>query len=481
MKKIRISILLMMLLFPVMNVNAAGTASITANSSVTNGNNVTATVTLKNMAAWNIQISGTGATNGCSVKQVGDSGNGQDTTKSFTLTCKATKIGTITFSYNGDITSSDGTNRTVSGSKTVNVVKPRDKSNNNNLSGLSVDGYSLSPEFNKEILEYTVILESNIEKININANKEDNYASISGTGEKEVQEGNNKFEIIVTSETGKSKTYTINAIVEDSNPIEKVIDGKRYTIVKRSSALVKPEFFEETTVIIQEIEIPAFYNETTKITLVGLKDQEGNIYLYRYDLGIETYQKFESLTSTSKTIIFENSKEGVDGYTKTTVTIDNQEYTAYQSKINKDYLLIYGVDIETGNRGWYLYHAKEQTIQTYMSDIIKSMNNDFNKRLQEYKIVLLGMSGLSLFLLFIMILQIISKNKLNKKYIKIMQTKKEIKEDKEKLEENQKEIMEQEENTENKTETEVKKNTSKKNTSQANKTKKQKNQSKAKS
>ena len=428
MKRIKIGILLTIILLPITNVYAAGTASISANSSVVNGNNITATVTLRNMAAWNIQITGSGATNGCSVKQVGDSGDGRDTTKSFSLTCKATKIGTITFSYSGDITSADGTNKTVSGSKTVNVVKPREKSTNNNLKNLSVDGYTLSPEFNKDTLEYTVNLESNVEKITINATKEDGYASVSGDGEKEVQEGDNKFEITVTSETGVSKVYTINAIVKDSNPIEKQIDGKTYTVVKRASALNKPELFEETTVTIQDMEIPAFYNEITKITLIGLKDEEGTISLYRYDVEKDSYSKFESLTSTVKTIIFENTEEEIEGFEKKIVTIENQQYSAYQSKYNEDYILIYGIDIVTGNKAWYLYNIKEQTIQSYMSDIINNMQTEFDQKMKEYKIVLLGLAALSLLLLLIIVIQIASKNKMKKKWIQKRQMHQEAKE-----------------------------------------------------
>lgn len=435
MKKIKISILvIIILLFPILSVQAEGSSSITASNSVVNGNNITATVTLKNMAAWNIKITGTGATNGCSVKQVGDSGNGQDVTRNFTLTCKANQIGTITFTYSGDITSSDGTNKTVSGSKKVNVVKPREKSSNNNLKSLSVEGYSLSPEFDRNTLEYTVNVESNVEKIKINADKEDGYASIHGAGEKEVQEGDNKFQIIVTSETGKSKTYTINAIVKDSNPIIKVIDGKRYTVVKRESVLEKPELFEKTVTTIKEIEIPAFYNEITKITLIGLKDEEGNIGLYRYNKEMETYEKFNFVSSQCKTIIFENSNEKMEGYQKKKLIIENIEYTAYESKFNSDYVLIYGIDVETGNKGWYLYHIKEKTIQKYMDDIIQNMKKDFDNSMKEYKVVLLGMSGLSLLLLIIIIIQITSKSKLKKKFVKVMQIKKE-KEEAEKKEE----------------------------------------------
>ena len=84
-------------------------------------------------------------------------------------------------------------------------MKPREKSTNNNLKDLSVEGYSISPSFDKNTLEYTVNLESNVEKIKINATKEDGYASVSGVGEKDVQEGDNKF-----AGTGKEYTQTLS-------------------------------------------------------------------------------------------------------------------------------------------------------------------------------------------------------------------------------------------------------------------------------
>lgn len=344
----------------------------------------------------------------------------------YSLTIKPTKIEKIQCKINGkviDAGSSDWVN--VSYSKTINVVKPREKSTNNNLKSLSVEGYTLSPSFNKNTLEYTVNLESNIEKIKINASKEDGYASISGTGEKQVQEGDNKFEITVTSETGNSKVYTVNAVVKDSNPIVKEIDGKSYTVVKRSSALTKPELFESTTVSINDTEIPAFYNETTNITLIGLKDENGSIYLYKYDTKTDSLIKYESLTSSSKTIIFEDTNEVINDYTKTTVTINNIEYNAYQHQSNKNYVLIYGMDIKTGEKNWYLYNIKENSIQTYISDIINTMTDDFNKTLKEYKMVLLGMASLSLILLLIIIIQFISKNKLKNKLLKKLKIEKE--------------------------------------------------------
>lgn len=396
----------------------AGSLSVsTSSKSITTGGSVTITVKATGLAG-KFKISSSDG----SVLSGGNNGIWiENQSKTFKFTAK--KVGTATITIT-PITVGDLDNNgkyTSSKSITVNVVKPREKSTNNNLKSLSLEGYTLSPTFNKNKLEYTVNLDSNVETIKINATKEDSYASISGIGEKQVQEGDNKFEITVTSETGSSKVYTVNAIVKDNNPIVKKIDGKNYTVIKRTSTLKQPDFFEPTTVTIDELEIPAFYNEVTNITLIGLKDEDGITYLYKYDNKTDNLNKYESLTSTSKTIIFENTTEEVEGYTETKVTIDNNEYNAYQHQDNKDYVLIYGMDIETGEKNWYLYNIKEKSIQTYMSDIVNNLSADFNKMIDEYKVVLLGMVGLSLLLLLIVIIQIISKNKMKKKLLKKLQ------------------------------------------------------------
>ena len=48
----------------------------------------------------------------------------------------------------------------------------------------------------------------------------------------------------------------------------------------------------EEKVTINEIEIPAFYNKKNDLTLVGLKDEKGSIYLYIYDEQKNSYQKY---------------------------------------------------------------------------------------------------------------------------------------------------------------------------------------------
>lgn len=175
--------------------------------------------------------------------------------------------------------------------------------------------------------------------------------------------------------------------------------------------LTKPESFVDTKTTIDDTEIPAFYNEKLNLTLIGLKDDNGVIYLYKYNAETDKLEKYSSLTSKTQTIIFENDNELKDGYTKTKVVINEQEYDVLQSNINKDYVLIYGINIEDNTKNWYLYNMKENSIQIYFDELINNMNNSFDKTIQEYKIVILGMSGLSILLLVVIIVLLITRNK----------------------------------------------------------------------
>ena len=71
-----------------------------------------------------------------------------------------------------------------------------------------------------------------------------------------------------------------NVKVTDFDPIEVKVAGKKYTLVKIAKNLEKPDLFDETTITIDGKEIPAFTNDISKYTLVGLKDDSGKISLF---------------------------------------------------------------------------------------------------------------------------------------------------------------------------------------------------------
>ena len=256
---------------------------------------------------------------------------------------------------------------------------PTNYSTNNNLSSLVIEGYKLDPEFNKDKTEYTVTLPSNIEKIKVSAKQEDNKATIKGTGEISVSEGENKIEIIVTSEKGTTKTYVIKAIVKDENPIEVTINNKKYTVVKRKSLLIKPESYEEKEIEINNIKIPALYNESTKYTLIGLKNEEGKINLFIYDDINNKYIEYKEISFNAIKVIPTTPSKELKNSFKTTITINDEKIEAYKFDKLSNYSYIYCINTNTGEESWYEYEETENTLQKYDKNINKHLENKINE------------------------------------------------------------------------------------------------------
>ena len=94
------------------------------------------------------------------------------------------------------------------------------KSTNANLSDLEVTGETLSPDFDKDTLSYTVTVDSDTDKATITATAEDSRSTVTGTGEKDLNYGSNPFEIKVKAEDGTEKVYTVTIERELSSDVK---------------------------------------------------------------------------------------------------------------------------------------------------------------------------------------------------------------------------------------------------------------------
>ena len=83
------------------------------------------------------------------------------------------------------------------------------QNNNNNLASLEVYGYEIAPEFEKDTILYTLTVENNVQTVMVGAVPEEKTSKVEGTGEINLQVGLNKVQVVVTSEAGSKKTYTI--------------------------------------------------------------------------------------------------------------------------------------------------------------------------------------------------------------------------------------------------------------------------------
>ncbi len=372
-------------------------ATSVSSSSIEVGRSVTFYVTLRNVASWNVHISGIGSTSGCSSQSADATNDGNNTTKTFSVTCKGTGIGIINFSVSGDATSSDGGNIGLSGDKRVNVTAARPKSTNNYLSSLQVGEYTLTPEFDKDTLEYSLTVPSTTNTVTIEAKAADGYASVSGTGEHEVIEGANAFPITVQAENGDERVYTVTVQVEDQNPIRVSLDGKDYTVIKNAKYIIKPELYEESTIQIQGFEIPCYISDVTGYTLVSLKTSDGISVFAIYDKEEDRYQLYEEQKSQSLVLYVMKAPDTFEGFHETTIIINQVSYPAFKIHDDSDFALVYAMNIETGEKNYYLYNQKENTYQLYFDEMVDLLQSENDT----YKNVILGFAAFSVCLVIL--------------------------------------------------------------------------------
>ena len=284
-------------------------------------------------------------------------------------------------------------------------------------SGSSIDGLKLSPAFNKNTLEYTAEAGANTTNINIKATKNDSKASVSGTGKKEVSEGENLFKVTVKAQNGSTRVYKIKVNVVDPNPITINIGDTEYTIVKRQSILSCPEGFEETTVKINDVDIPAFYNETNNYTLVGLKNSE-DTSLFIYNQENNTYTKYYSVELNSLNIFpLDIDKDFGDKYNKTEINIKDAQVNAL-NLIDTQYYIIKARNLQTGKDDYYLYDQEvDNAIRFKESEKEKEIVNVYTKdnKSDKYEKIIILLTVAVAISFLITLTTLISKSKVKKK------------------------------------------------------------------
>ena len=87
---------------------------------------------------------------------------------------------------------------------------------NNYLKSLSVSGLSLTPGFNGNTTNYSIVAGAGVGSVTISAAAVAGSSKVSGTGTFALNTGNNVFQINCTSESGQTRTYTISIARESS-------------------------------------------------------------------------------------------------------------------------------------------------------------------------------------------------------------------------------------------------------------------------
>ena len=144
---------------------------------------------------------------------------------------------------------------------------------------------------------------------------------------------------------------------------------------------------------------------------MGLKDEKGNVELYIYDKKTNKFTLYKEYNFGNIVLYkIDTPKEAIlDDMIKTKVKLNEEEIEAYQFNEGSDYYLLYGINVNTGNEGWFMYDSKENTLQRYDIDDISKLIEKNNK----FIMVVLFLSVICFLMLTFLLIFI---NKSTKKY-----------------------------------------------------------------
>ena len=208
--------------------------------------------------------------------------------------------------------------------KAIDTTKSN-KSSNNYLKNISTSLGTLSPAFNRSQTSYILSFPydfdyKTLEKISINAVKEDNKEKIEGTGVKAVKVGTNVYNLVVTAENGETRTYAIK--------------------------LIKPEISEDKNMRLATLKL-SYIDESGKTVELPL-DKTFNAEIFEYSLNVESIVKSIKIDTTLPEgsegikVSVSGNEDLQDGENVITITLinehddtENPKKTIYTIKVNK--------------------------------------------------------------------------------------------------------------------------------------------------
>ena len=243
--------------------------------------------------------------------------------------------------FNIVVTAPSGAKKTY----TVNVNRKDNRSSNNNLSSLKVNGGDLKPGFSKGTTSYTLDVPYSISNLSVTAKAEDTKSKVTVSGNNNlVAEETTQVTITVTAENGSKKIYTIN-VHRGKDPNKILSDNNYLTKIVPSIGILSPVFDKEKSEY--EIWLPYevdkisfdYQVEDTKYATTKLEGSE------TLQAGVSNAYKIIVTSESSKertyTINVRRAKNPSDNSSSNTyiknIKLKNGKLTTEFNKKNKEY------------------------------------------------------------------------------------------------------------------------------------------------
>ena len=249
----------------------------------------------------------------------------------FVITIVVVLLQGFTFASNN--TSSNSSNSAQKSNTSNTTTKTKAKSSNANLSNLGMNPNDFTG-FSENKTSYDVTVPNNVTQVEIYATKKDSKASLTGTGIKKLQEGQNTANVIVTAEDGTTKTYTINIKRLSKNEKQDTTEN----LDAKSSSNSKD--LELSNLEIEGVNLePSFESSTYKYE-ISIKGEQSNL-----DIKASTNNTSDKVEIIGN----ENLQNGQNIITILVTNSKSDEVATYQIYVNKNVIDSNTVDNEFGN------------------------------------------------------------------------------------------------------------------------------------
>jgi len=170
--------------------------------------------------------------------------------------------------YEVVVTATDGS------TSTYKIVIIREDANDDvTLESLNVEGYVLTPKFDKETYKYTLNVDKDIEEITINATPTYEFAKIRGTGKFILATGSNICKVTVTAENGNEAFYEIEIVRNNGNSSLKNLEIAGIELDSKFSS-DKYTYYATVKSDVKTVDIKAEANDNDQIEIIGNEELE---------------------------------------------------------------------------------------------------------------------------------------------------------------------------------------------------------------
>lgn len=339
-------------------------------SAIVNGGG--GTVTASGTSAGSFSISFTAIANGSGSITTSGSDVYDINGNAISISHAGATVTVATASNNGD---TNNGNATTEAGETTETTEDDGRSADCDLASLQVSPGTLTPAFSADRTTYSLQVDEDVTSVVVSASAADGNATTSVSGANSIQKGKNTVRVTVTAENGAVKVYTINVQAgEDVGDPVATIDGKEYSFVMNEDGLEAPEGFTAGTTTYKDWDVLSYESPNKKITVVCLKDEDGEDHWFIMDAEKDVFTPYQEYSSQYNRYIITAVPDGVaipDGFKETTLKIGDNSVVAYQSDdiADKDLYLVYAINVE-GEEGFYEYDAKEQAFLRYVPMIV---------------------------------------------------------------------------------------------------------------